>query len=211
MNESTGYDRLARFMVNDQYAIFRQFKSTANRDLLFLQAELAHLEEEFLNLSKRDRNIEGEQELHDRNWYLLSTANYRGCGGEQWEKALQIRSKLREYCLNSLGIILLIVADVWVDGSLSRYSEIITKPQARNRDLAMLRNWISRPDLGGGIAFSGDDLNIGGGSVYDDKYADDLMALNSRVGENDSFTQLLAGPVFHNFERFWRYLKVSNA
>ena len=98
MIESTGYGKLARFMANDQYTIFRQFKSSANRDLLFLQAELAHLEEEFVALSERDKIVEGEQELHDRNWYLLSTARNRGCGGEQWEKALQIRAKLREYC-----------------------------------------------------------------------------------------------------------------
>lgn len=94
----TGYDKLARFMLNEQYTIFRQFKSIANRDLLFLQAELAHLEEEFVAISERDKLIEGEQRLYDRNWHLLSTAGNRGCRGEQWEKALQIRMKLREYC-----------------------------------------------------------------------------------------------------------------
>jgi hypothetical protein len=98
MPESTGYDKLAYFMVNEQYTIFRQFKSSASRDLLFLQAELAHLEEEFVALSGRDKVVEGEEELYDRNWYLLSTSKNRGCGGEQWEKALQIRMKLREYC-----------------------------------------------------------------------------------------------------------------
>jgi hypothetical protein len=82
-------------------------------------------------------------------------------------------------------------------------------PQARNRDLTMLREWISRPDLGGGIAFSGNDLNLAGGSVYDEKYSSDLMTLTNRIGENDLFTRFLAGPVFHKLERIWRYFKVG--
>jgi len=102
-----------------------------------------------------------------------------------------------------------LVANILVDEFLSRYSEIASKPQARTRDLTMLREWISRPDLGGGIAFSGNDLNLGGGSVYDDEYRNDLIVLDCHVGENDPFTQLLAGPVFHKLEKFWRYLKVS--
>lgn len=210
MIEPTGYDKLARFMVNEHYTIFRQFKSSASRDLLFLQAELAHLEEEFVALLERNKTIEGEQELHDRNWYLLSTAKNRGCGGEQWEKALEIRAKLREYCpKQSRYRSDPTVANVLADDFLSRYSEIASKPQARNRDLTMLREWINRPDLGGGIAFSGNDLNLGGGSVYDDRYSDDLMNLTGCVGENDPFTRLLAGSVFHKFEKVWRYFKVS--
>jgi hypothetical protein len=211
MEESSGYDKLARFMVNEQYAIFRQFKSTANRDLLFLQAELAHLEEEFAALSGRDKVVDGEQELYNRNWYLLSTSRLRGCGGEQWDKALQIRMKLREYCpRNSRSKSWASrVANFLADDFVSRYSEIANMPQARNRDLTMLREWISRPDLGGGIAFSGNDLNLGGGSVYDEKHLNDLMTLTNRIGENDPFTRFLAGPVFHKFERIWRHVKVS--
>ena len=94
-----GYHKLSKFMVDEKYAIFRQFKILANRDLLYLQAELAHLEAEFSSLADRDRNTEGEQELYDANWYLLSSSKNREQDGEQWEKAMQIRLKLREYCL----------------------------------------------------------------------------------------------------------------
>jgi hypothetical protein len=81
--------------------------------------------------------------------------------------------------------------------------------QAKKRDLLMLREWISRPDLGGGIAFSGNDLNLEEGSVYDDKYSNDLITLTNRSGEDDPFTRLLAGPVFHRLEKIWRHFKVS--
>ena len=96
--ENTGYHKLSRFMVDEQYAIFRQFKLLANRDLLYLQAELAHLEAELSDLSDRDRNTEGEQDLYDTNWLLLSSSKNRAQDGQQWEKVLQIRKKLREYC-----------------------------------------------------------------------------------------------------------------
>ena len=75
----------------------------------------------------------------------------------------------------------------------------------------MLKDWILRPDLGGGIAFSGDDLSPMRRSVYDDMYSRDLMILNNRAGENDPFTRFLAGPVFHGFERIWRFFKVGQS
>jgi len=73
----------------------------------------------------------------------------------------------------------------------------------------MLKEWISRPDLGGGIAFSGDDLNPNEKSAYHEIYSDDLTTLSHRIGENDPFTRFLAGPVFHRFEKIWRYFNVS--
>jgi hypothetical protein len=103
---------------------------------------------------------------------------------------------------------LTVAANPLPDDCVSRYSAIINLPQARKRDANMLKDWISRPDLGG-IAFSGDDLCPVGKSVYDDIRSQDLMILNNRAGENDPFTRYLAGPVFHGFERIWRFFKVS--
>jgi hypothetical protein len=85
---------------------------------------------------------------------------------------------------------------------------MLNTPQARKRDVAMLKGWISRPDLGGGIAFSGDDLSPAGKNVYDNIFADDIMILNNRDGESDPFTRILAGPVFHGCERLLRCMKV---
>jgi hypothetical protein len=208
--ENTGYHKLSRFMVDDQYAIFRKFRLLANRDLLYLQAELAHLEAEFSDLSNRDQKTKGEQELYDANWYLLSTSVNRGHDGQQWEKALQIRKKLREYCSSSKSKIRKFqIADKLSDNCVSQYSEILNRPQARKRDVSMLKDWISRPDLGGGIPFSGEDLSPDGENVYNDTFANDLMILNNRAGESDPFTRMLAGPVFHRCEKALRWMKVS--
>jgi hypothetical protein len=210
MAASTGYHKLATFMASEQYEIFRKFKASACRDLLYLQAELVELEEEFAVLSERDRKVQGERELYSGNWRLLSTSDARNCGGDQWKKHLQIREKLREYCAipSSLqnSVSLLIEA---VDDSVSRYSAMADTPQPRARDVNMLKEWILRPDLGGGILFSGLDLSPLGRSVYHNMYSTDLMTLGHRTGENDLFTRFLSGSVFHGLERFWRLFKVS--
>lgn len=70
-------------------------------------------------------------------------------------------------------------------------------------------DWVQSPDLGGGLALSGSDLFPMEKSVYRDGVLEDLMTLSYRLGENDAFTRLLAGPIFHGVERLLRYFKVS--
>ncbi|KUJ15788.1 uncharacterized protein LY89DRAFT_719498 [Mollisia scopiformis] len=190
MSSSTGYHKLSSFMVDKNYTIFRRFKVLANRDLLYLQAELAALEDQFAAIQAQDRVSGGEQEFYDRNWPLVNSSKDRGHSSEQLRKALEIRTKLQEYY-----------------ECASRYATIINMPKARRRDVAMLKEWILSPDLGGGILFSGEDLSPWGKSVYDETHNDDLMIVKSRTGENDTFTRFLAGPVFHLLERFWRRFK----
>lgn len=112
-----GYTLLSHFMSKHEYGVFRLFQPLAARDLLFMQAELAHLDHEYKLLEKQDRAQSDDTERHwyDRNWRLLSTAGERpahvdvekgcavGSSGKQWEKALEIRSKLKDYCKTNLA------------------------------------------------------------------------------------------------------------
>lgn len=95
-----GYIKLSNFMVTKSYPIFRQFQASAARDLLYLQAEIVHLESEFQKVSKSDRDTDegDERHLYAFEWWHLSQSENRGLGGEQWAIALEIRRKLREYC-----------------------------------------------------------------------------------------------------------------
>jgi hypothetical protein len=95
-----GYIKLSNFMVTKSYPIFRQFQASAARDLLYLQAELVHLESEYQKVSKSDRETDegDERHLYAFEWWHLSQSENRGLGGEQWALALEIRRKLREYC-----------------------------------------------------------------------------------------------------------------
>jgi hypothetical protein len=97
-----GYIKLSNFMVTKSYPIFRQFQASAARDLLYLQAELVHLESEYQKVSKSDRETDETDERHFYafEWWHLSASENRGLGGEQWALALEIRRKLREYCMS---------------------------------------------------------------------------------------------------------------
>ena len=80
-------------MITENYPIFRQFRETAARDLLYLQAELVHLESEYQKVSKVDRESgnDDERHLYAFEWWHLSQSGNRGLGGEQWALALDIR------------------------------------------------------------------------------------------------------------------------
>jgi hypothetical protein len=96
-----GYMKLSQFMADEHYPIFRQFQRSAVRDLLYLQAELVHLESEYQRVAKEDLESgdSGERQHYAYEWWHLSQSEERGFGGEQWALALQIRSKLQEYCM----------------------------------------------------------------------------------------------------------------
>lgn len=72
----------------------------------------------------------------------------------------------------------------------------------------MLKAWIARDDLGGGIPFSGADLHPAQELIFATTNNDDILTLSDRFEENDSFSRFLAGPVFHWSEKSWRKIKV---
>jgi hypothetical protein len=94
----SGYTKLATFMVEKHHPILKKYQSLAVRDLLYLQAELSELEFRHNSIVKKDAFEEDERQYYDRDWIHLKTSHERGFGGEQWELALAIRQKLREYC-----------------------------------------------------------------------------------------------------------------
>ena len=93
-----GYCHLATLMSRSpETAIFRGFKMLNAQNLLYLQAELTELELELKALRERDRSMTHPNcQRYHKNWYLLSRSKRDG-DGEQWAKALEIRTKLQEY------------------------------------------------------------------------------------------------------------------
>lgn len=94
-----GYPKLAKFMVEHDYAMIKQFRQLAVRDLLYQQAEICELELEFTKQGVDDANAQDDRKYYDREWWFLSQGEARGTGGEQWKLAVRIREKLREYCM----------------------------------------------------------------------------------------------------------------
>ena len=96
--EPRGYPKLAKFMVEHDYAMIRQFRQLAIRDLLYLQAEICELEFKLTKQGVDDANAQDERKFYDREWCILNEGESRGTGGKQWKLVLQVRAKLREYC-----------------------------------------------------------------------------------------------------------------
>ena len=81
-----GYAKLAQLMGTfDDFAIFRSFKALNYQNLLYLQAEIIHLDEELRELAQRDASHPG-REYHAKSWWSLSNGDDME-DQEQWEKA----------------------------------------------------------------------------------------------------------------------------
>lgn len=84
-------------------AIFRRFGALNAQNLLFLQAEITHLERELEVIRKQSELNNDEKGLHgDRNWFELSQESEDGEHHQQWIVIQDIREKLKEYSRCSL-------------------------------------------------------------------------------------------------------------
>jgi hypothetical protein len=89
-----GYCKVARFMGRqDEYAIFRRFKALNAQNLLYLQAELTHLEAHMYSLAQRNST---DRIIPNKDWWSLSHSEKEE-DSEQWDKVLEIREKLEQY------------------------------------------------------------------------------------------------------------------
>ena len=93
-----GYAKIARLMANHhEMAIFRGFEALAFQNLLYLQAELVYLQDEHQEVAKADKKSgHPTKSVYEKDWRQLRQS--RADGSEQWQKVLEIRAKLREYC-----------------------------------------------------------------------------------------------------------------
>ena len=96
-----GYSKLADLMGDDRteahFLILQKFESISAQNLLYLQAEIINLKESLDTIADIDsRSTDLEKQLFTRDWEALSTSE----NSVQWEKWLEIRSKLKEYCEN---------------------------------------------------------------------------------------------------------------
>lgn len=92
-----GYAKLASLMgAYPEVAILRRFGALNIQNLLYLQAELVHLENE-LRESSRANQQSGDvhRVTMSKDWFTL--AHYHEGNERQWAVALRIREKLKEY------------------------------------------------------------------------------------------------------------------
>ena len=101
-NAMDGYAKIARLMAHHhEMATFRGFEAISFQNLLYLQAELVYLQDELQELVKADKESGHPiKSVYEKDWRQLRQS--QADGSEQWQKVLEIRAKLREYCKQTM-------------------------------------------------------------------------------------------------------------
>ena len=92
------YTRLAALIgAHQEMASFRRFAALNAKNLLYMQAELVHLEAELKDIEHNDR-YSGQGEKKFFEFSLITLKDSSGTENDlQWRKVLEIRNKLKEY------------------------------------------------------------------------------------------------------------------
>ncbi|KAH9217649.1 hypothetical protein DL95DRAFT_91028 [Leptodontidium sp. 2 PMI_412] len=152
-----GYAKVAQLMGSqEEFSILRRFRTLNMQRLLYLHAEIIHLEAELNQLVTRDAAHE-ERRFHSSDWWSLSQGE-KGDNLEQWEKFLELSEKLDRY-----------------NDELLKQTSLAKLPQPRKHDLEFLRSWFQRPGMGS-FPLLGMDRD-----AWDVKNEDDLIAINPRT------------------------------
>jgi len=89
-----GYNTLAFFIARfPEYSIYRKFGALSAKRLLFMQAELSHLERELEIMTEYDP----PDSTHPTSWIEMEDAAGGMAAGLQRQKMLEISGKLDKY------------------------------------------------------------------------------------------------------------------
>lgn len=98
-----GYAKVAALMARyDELAILRGFKTLNIQNLLYLQAEIIHLEDRLKELVDTDAS-HPDREFHSKDWWALAHGEGKG-GKTQWKQVRKIRKKLARYSETTLDL-----------------------------------------------------------------------------------------------------------
>lgn len=185
---SGSYPRLSEFMgLWPEVAIFRRFGALSAQNLLFLQAEIAHLERELQVVREREEKQEDERGLlAQRSWYQLSQATADGEHSPQWAIIQEIRAKLSEY-----------------NAFLLQYQKLCALHGPSKHDVECLREWLTRPECGDNFlqGVERDILHPRDERYLENQRASDLVTLSREAVERDFFSQWISDELLGRFHK----------
>jgi hypothetical protein len=96
-----GYYKLATFMGTYRgLAIYRRFATLGAQILVYMQAELVHLEDELADIAGEDKcSPDGVKKLYEYSWLAMKESSTKSGDNLQWQKIQEIQSKLHIYCM----------------------------------------------------------------------------------------------------------------
>ncbi|KAI0120325.1 hypothetical protein F4776DRAFT_249379 [Hypoxylon sp. NC0597] len=171
-----GYAKVAQLMATyEEFAILRRFKRLNYQNLLYLQAQIIHLEDSLGRLVDQDATHSKRKE-YTEDWWKLSHGKGRA-GKAQWRKIRRIRKKLKEY------------------NEILLQQVYISKLEGPNlNDLEFLRSWFERPSMG---CFPIRGLDY---KAWEQRLENDLIAIKPRVPP-DPFSKWITNTIFPLYHR----------
>lgn len=176
--------------ANPEMAILRRFGSLNALNLLYLQAELTHLE------AALEKEIQADfesgtrpREIYATHWEsFCDSATAEGGNPTQWNLMLQIRGKLKEY-----------------NEALHLQHKIAAIGEPNKEDLKLLQTWMNDPTASGGnIYLLGEDRHVWEQSDPSER---ELVSINPRQHETyivRLISDVLLGPYHLLAGRFFK-------
>ncbi|ORY72088.1 uncharacterized protein BCR38DRAFT_331613 [Pseudomassariella vexata] len=174
-----GYAKVVDLMATHQeFAITRRFRALNMQNVLYLQAEIMHLDyvaAYVFTLATRDATHPARQ-FHCKDWWSLANGSEQE-DRQQWEKILEIRQKLATY-----------------NATVLQQAQMAKLDTPSKYDVEFLRTWFKRP-LMGAFPLLGLDQ-----TAWDEDNQKDLIAIRARKSPDmfsKWFTEVVV-PTFHH-------------
>ncbi|OJJ67719.1 hypothetical protein ASPBRDRAFT_58807 [Aspergillus brasiliensis CBS 101740] len=170
---SKGYDKLAALMARDPgSSIYRRFAKLNAKNLLYLQAEIAFVENELQHIIRVDGQPEEKASFPFSVWDMKTSED-----PIQWEKVLEARKLLKEY-----------------NAALLQQTQLLRLNEPEKHDLEVFQAWLKEEESQNKLSFAPPDQ-------WSRKNESDLVALYSRHEETDRFTRFVYTRVVAWFHR----------
>lgn len=176
-----GYRKVAELMAeHEEFAIFRRFRALNMQNLLYLQAEITHLEKDLGDLADRDSG-HPQRLYHNRDWWSLANGQSeedqdQDQDQDQWQKVLQLRKVLEIY-----------------NDAVLKQAQLARLDIPSCNQLNFLRLWLQRPQMGN-FPLLGLDR-----TTWNSEHEHDLLAMRATPG-GDYFSVWVFDtivPLFH--------------
>ncbi|KAL8767083.1 MAG: hypothetical protein Q9209_006310 [Squamulea sp. 1 TL-2023] len=180
------YNRLARVIANHgEISIFRRFDTSNLKSLLYMQAELVHLEVDLEKLEKADRLSTDPRERNHR-YCVFDLKESGGMVEEsQWKKYLEIRQKIQAYIRHLQ------------DGALLQYASLRKVARPTPNDVECLRGWLERENGGNNFLQGRED------GIW--KSNNDFISLDPIQSDKDMLTYAVTEIIVPWYHNRWGY------
>ncbi|PYI08378.1 hypothetical protein BO78DRAFT_441830 [Aspergillus sclerotiicarbonarius CBS 121057] len=171
---SKGYDKLAALMACDPgSAIYRRFAKLNAKNILYLQAEISHVENELKDIIMED------DKSPEKATYPFSVRDMKEEDFSlQWKKVLEARDLLNEY-----------------NTALLQQAQLLRFSNPEKPDLDVFKEWLRRE--------AAETRELSPPGQWDEENEKDLVALRSRHEGKDSLTRWVYTRVIPWYHEQW--------